>query len=363
MRRAFRLLLALLPLLPPAARAQADAAIEVRRIPVPDEPRLLLVAAPGPAEAIARDLADDLASDWRRIEAILGRADPRPVEIRIAYGRESFQAQHPPGAQPPGWAAGVAFSGLGLVVVDAQASGRAGSVRTVLLHEFAHVALGRLVQGSVPRWFNEGFALHVAGEWDRERSAVVARAVMARALIPLSELDDDWPHSPTDVGLAYAQSASMVGHLISVERGEAFRRFVAGLAEGRPFSEALSRAYGKPLVVLEEEWRRGLTLRFGWLAILMDTELLWAGAAIVLVVAAWRKRRSRLRRLGAMEAEEALEEATAFPAEAPPDAGSGDRAWSAPPIAEWPATASDPKQRGPGEDGFEPPPSRPRYPH
>src|SRR5690606_14961210 len=78
MRRAL-LLLALL--LAPSLSAAA-AAIEVRPVPVPDDPRLVLVAAPGPAEAIARDLAEDLADDWRRIEAILGLSDPRPVEIR-----------------------------------------------------------------------------------------------------------------------------------------------------------------------------------------------------------------------------------------------------------------------------------------
>lgn len=359
MRRAL-LLLALL--LAPSLSAAA-AAIEVRPVPVPDDPRLVLVAAPGPAEAIARDLAEDLADDWRRIEAILGLSDPRPVEIRIAYGREEFQALQPAGARPPGWAAGVAFSGLGILVVDAQASGRAGSVRNVVLHEFAHVALGRLVQGPVPRWFNEGFALHVASEWDRSRAAVVARATLARALIPLSELDEDWPHSPTDVNLAYAQSASMVGHLIAVERGEPFRRLIAGLAEGRAFPEALTQAYGKPLVVLEEEWRRSLKLRYGWLAVLMDTELLWASAALVLLVAAWRKKRSRRRRLEEMEAEEALDEAFTSPAEAPsapgPDEGRG---WSGTaPLGEWPAAGSS-EERGPGEDGFEPP-SRPRYLH
>lgn len=315
------LLLGLAPLAKAGAPEPVPPAVEVRHLPVPDDPRLTLVAAAGPAEEIAKDLVRSVAADWRRIEAILGRTDPRPLEIRIAYGRESFDALQPPNVRAPGWAAGVAFSRLGLVVVDAQASGRAGSVRTVLLHEFAHIALGRLAEGRLPRWFNEGFALQVAGEWSLPRSSVVARAVMARALIPLSDLDEDWPHSVTDVDLAYAQSASMVGHLLSVESGDALRRLVAKLHDGLPFPTALHEAYGKPLVVLETEWKRSLTYRYGWLAILMDSELLWAGAALLLVIGAWRRKWRRRKRLEEMEAEEALEAPGVDEPPAPPWTG------------------------------------------
>lgn len=284
-----------------------DPSIAVRSFEVPEDSRLTVIAAPGPAEGVARELARHVAEDWARIEAILGHHDPAPLEIRVGYGKESFGALQPPGVRVPGWAAGVAFSGLGIVVLDGQASGRAGSVRTVLLHELAHISLGRLVEGRIPRWFNEGFALQVAGEWSPTRSGVVARAVWARALIPLSELDESWPHSPTDVNLAYAQSASMVGHLLSVEEGDALRRLVARLRQGEPFPQALQAAYGKPFVLLESEWKDGLQMRYGWLTLLMDTELLLAAAAVVLVVGAYAKRIRKRKRLAQMEAEEAEE--------------------------------------------------------
>lgn len=307
------LLLGVSALLPAQALAASDPigffdpAVEVRAVEVEGDPRLSLLAAPGPAEEIARDLAGELAADWARIEAILGHRDPAPLEVRVAYGKSSFASLQPPAARVPGWAAGVAFSGLGVIVLDAQASGRGGSVRAVLQHELAHIALGRLVEGRVPRWFNEGFALQVAGEWSPTRSGVVARAVMARALIPLSDLDESWPHSPTDVNLAYAQSASMVGHLLGVEGGDALRRLVTHLQEGLPFPQALQAAYGKPLIALESEWKDGLRLRYGWLTLLMDTELLWAAAALVLVFGAFAKWRRKRKRLAQMELEEAEE--------------------------------------------------------
>lgn len=313
----FRLLrslsLALLLLLPAGAFASSigfyDPSIAVRSFEVPEDSRITVIGGPGPAEGVARELVRHVAEDWARIEAILGHHDPAPLEVRVGYGKESFHALQPPGVRVPGWAAGVAFSGLGVVVLDGQASGRAGSVRTVLLHELAHISLGRLVEGSIPRWFNEGFALQVAGEWSPTRSGVVARAVMARALIPLSELDESWPHSPTDVNLAYAQSASMVAHLLSVEEGDALRRLVANLRQGAPFPQALQLAYGKPLVLLESEWKDGLRLRYGWLTAFLDSELLFAAAALVLVAGAFAKRYRKKKRLAQMEAEEAEEAA------------------------------------------------------
>jgi hypothetical protein len=275
--------------------------IPVVEVLVPGGRSMILLATPGPAEGIAKDLAASLPKDWRSLEATLGWRDAAPLEVRIGYGKEEFDALQPPGVRVPGWAAGVAFSRLGLIVVDGLAAGRGGSVRSVLVHELAHVALGRSVDGRIPRWFNEGFALHAAGEWSLSRSTIVGRAALARALIPLSELEDGWPHAPTDVNLAYAQSASMVGHLISIERGAALRRLIGHLGEGAEFGPAIKEAYGSPLAVLEVEWKRGLAARYGWLPFLMDHELVWVAGALLLVVGGWRSKRRARRRIASME--------------------------------------------------------------
>ncbi|WP_082342660.1 peptidase MA family metallohydrolase [Vulgatibacter incomptus] len=275
--------------------------IAVRSIETPGSASTTLLAAPGVAEAIARDFAGGLAGEREALERLIGLPDGGPVEIRVGHGREEFRALQPGTRPAPGWAAGVAYPDLGLVVLDTQASSRSGDVRSVLRHELAHVALARVVRGRIPHWLTEGFALLYADEWTLSRSTVLARASAARALIPLEEIDRSWPRSPSDVDLAYAQSASIVAYLASAEGGRPFRALIASLTRGTAMDDAVIEAYGQPLLVQEIAWKKTLRARYAWLPLFLDHELLWGWAAVVLMIGAWRVRRRTRRRIEAME--------------------------------------------------------------
>jgi len=290
---------AVAPRAAPARRPMEPPRIPVRAVEVRD-PRTILVAAAGPAEAIAKDLAASLPEERRALDRLLGLADELPIEIRVGYGREEFRALQPSSSLAPGWAAGVAYPSIGLVILDAQASGRSGSVQGVLRHELAHVTLGRLLQTRIPHWFTEGFAMLYADEWTLSRSAVLVRASAAGTLIPLDDIDRSWPASPSDVDLAYAQSANFVSFLARIDDGAPFHRLVAAMSAGTPFADAIVSAYGQPLLVHELAWKRTLRARFGWLPVVLDHELLWGWAALLAVFGAWRLRRRKLRRLAAM---------------------------------------------------------------
>lgn len=357
-------LLAALATLP--ARAEPEAAppgidrapsIPVVAIDAPPAARMEVVAAPGAAAGVAARLARGLEEERAELEALLGGLDAGPMEIRFAYGREEFAALQPRGGRVPGWAAGVAWPALGLVVVDARAAGRGGDVRAVLRHELAHVALGRLVAGPVPRWFTEGFAQLYAGEWTLSRSATLARATIADALIPVADLERGWPSAPTDVDLAYAQSVSIVSHLAAAGDRRGLQRLVLRLGEGEPFHDALAGALGAPLVVLELDWKAELQGRYGWLPFFTDTNLVLGLGGVVLALGAWRARRRRRARLDAMEDGPDLEpppeaDAAGLPAlEPPPETDAAGPALEPPPKAD----AAGPRPDLPPETGAAPP--------
>lgn len=285
-------------------------------ISTPEEARITFLAGPGAAAGVARPLAAALLEERKTLEKLLGGLDAGPMEIRMAYGREEFSGLQPRGARGPGWAAGLAYPAHGLIVVDAQASGRGGDVRAVLRHELAHVALGRLVKGPMPRWFTEGFAILYAGEWSLSRSTTLARATVANAMIPMEDLEASWPGSPTDVDLAYAQSASLVSYLAGSGDGQVLQRLVRLLGEGVPFDDALSRAYGQPLVIVEIDWKRALKARYGWMPFFVDSQLVLGMGGVILIIGAFRARRKARRRLLIMAKAEAVEDEISMGTEA-----------------------------------------------
>lgn len=323
------LFLGLLPLLagraaaePVESRAAASPVLDlaptlpVLEISTPPAARITFLASPGAAAGVARPLASTLQGERADLEKLLGGLDAGPIEIRMAYGREEFFGLQPRGARGPGWAAGLAYPAHGLIVVDAQASGRGGDVRAVLRHELAHVALGRLVKGPMPRWFTEGFAILYAGEWSLSRSTTLARATAANATIPIEDLVSSWPGSPTDVDLAYAQSASLVAFLAGSGDGFVLQRLVRLLGEDVPFDDALKQAYGQPLVIVEMDWKRALKARYGWLPIFVDSQLVLGAGGVLLAIGAFRVRRRSRRKLRLMAQMEALEDQLAIGAEA-----------------------------------------------
>ncbi len=295
------------PPIEPASLARVDPRvleaprIHVRAIEVGGPEATTLLAPTGPAEAIARELAKTLPEERRALHRLLGLPDGGPLEIRVGYGREEFRALQPSRSMAPGWAAGVAYPGLGLIVLDAQAAGRSGDARGVLRHELAHIALARVLDTRIPHWFTEGFAMLYADEWTLSRSTVLARAAAARVLISLEDLDRGWPSSPSEVDLAYAQSASIVTYLASRDDGAPFHRMVAAMSEGMRFEDAIVAGYGQPLIVHELAWKDSLQTRFGWLPLFFDHQLMWGWAALLLVIGAWRIRRRSKRRLAQME--------------------------------------------------------------
>jgi hypothetical protein len=190
-------------------------------------------------------------------------------------------------------------------------------VDRVLVHELTHVALHRAVGGHpLPRWFSEGVAIHQANEHSLARVRELWSGTLRGALFPLERLSAGFPARHGEVSLAYAQSADLVGYLLQVDRGRArFRELVAALRAGQPFEQAFLASYRMPLPLLEQQWRAQLAQRFGrWPSILSGLTVVWALAALLLVVGYVRVRRRQARTFKRWEIEEAPVVVVAEPA-------------------------------------------------
>jgi hypothetical protein len=205
---------------------------------------------------------------------------------------------------------------LALLALQAPETWEAPDLTELLRHELTHLALTDAVGGHhVPRWFDEGFAVHESGELPVARFWALWDATVSKRLLPLADLDRSFPMDRYDVNVAYAESADFVRFLMRDADRARYGSLVDRVRAGVPFARALEDAYGTDVAKLEYEWREDRSRRFGLAPILTGSGLLWVVIA-GLMVAAWMKRRRRAQATLAQWAREEAEQQAR--AQAPP---------------------------------------------
>lgn len=264
---------------------------------VKERVRLLIAQA----EVVKRELAERLGED------VLPR-----VRVDVARTPGEMEGLAPKGAPYPTYAAGVAYSEIGLILLTLapRYPGADHDVEEIFRHELAHIALHDALLGKpVPRWFNEGFAVLASGEKSTKRLFTLWRATLADSLIPIHELERRFPLDEASAEVAYAQAVDVVRFLIRDREHHRFRSLIARLRDGNTLDAALRDSYGIDLVTLEREWRQDVAKRYTFWPVLFSGTAVW-GVILGLAVFTWRKRRQRARAtLARWEREEAAEDA------------------------------------------------------
>ncbi len=263
--------------------------------------------------ASAHERVAPLLRDAEEIKAKLTDELGQPVlahvELRIARTPEEMATLAPSEAPPPQYASGVAYPGLHLMLLTLSApeSNEGVNLDEVFRHELAHIALEDAVLGHhVPRWFNEGLAVHESGEGSLVRTRTLWDATLAKTVLPLADLDRGFPNDHYEVSIAYAESADFVRFLMRSSDHERFAALIERTKGGQPFDRALADAYGTDLNKLEFQWREQLSKRFTIIPVLTGGSLVWIfviGALVYGFVKKRRRAKAILERWGREEAE------------------------------------------------------------
>lgn len=297
-------------------------------------PALRIIASRG-ASGLAAELLATAGADRASVIAEVGRDWDGVTEVRVAPDEAGFRELLPPGAHVPGWAQGVAFPSLNVVVL--RGSPGDPQLRATLRHELSHIAIGQLARHPVPRWFLEGLAtIHAGDAWSRKGPSLV-RAALREGLFSFAALSESFPDGPGDAELAYAQSADFVQFLVERAGPDQVHRLLRDVVAGATFDEAVIAALGASPRSLENEWRRSLA-RWELLARLFTSTELWWGLVTLLFIFAWWTVRGRHRRgLEQLGLQDQAETADAF--------AESTRLWAERPADEGPVTAAgDPPQ-------------------
>jgi hypothetical protein len=181
-----------------------------------------------------------------------------------------------------------------------------------LRHELVHIALGRLGR-SWPHWFQEGLAQHLTGErrFSIESYTTLARAVAGDRIFRLDDLAQGFPERPSDVEVAYAESAAFVAFLYERHPSEQFGALVDGVGRGETFEIAFAKAFHTSLNLEERNFQADLPGRYPFWPIVTTGTSLWVFASMLVVVGYVRRRRAVLLKRAEQAAAEAADDAAA----------------------------------------------------
>lgn len=243
----------------------------------------------------------------RELSQLFGVPVLSQLEVRVARDPEQMAELAPLEIPPPAYATGVAYPSLRLVLLSLKVpeTWQAPNLEEVYRHELAHIAMREGASGHhVPRWFDEGFAVHVSGESPVARTRTLWEATVQNRLLPLIELDDRFPNDPFQVNVAYAEAADFVRFLFRGTDAQRFSATFARVRGGEPFDRALGEAYASDRRKLEYEWREELGKKYNIWPLLLGSGTLWSVFALLLVVSYVRKRRAAAAKLRAWDEEE-----------------------------------------------------------
>lgn len=178
----------------------------------------------------------------------------------------------------------------------------------ILKHELWHLLLGQHIRRkSLPRWLNEGVAI-VFSEGYSElltpgRPDILRGALLSNRLIPLNRLTEKFPAGEREMGLAYAQSASIVAYCVHRFGGDGLIRLLDRLKHGETLPRAFQRTFGLSLDELEAQWLNSLhQTPSAWMFLVRYLyEILFFLCAVIGAWAGFRRIRQRRRDLAEYE--------------------------------------------------------------
>ncbi len=163
-------------------------------------------------------------------------------------------------------------------------------------HELAHLMLAEMAYPKpLPRWFNEGAAILLAGETDHVDPLTISRAMTTNSLLTFDEIEAmlSLPHA--QAALAYSESYHAVKFLVRRHGAEALQKFAEALAVHSAARPAFRAAFGEDLWDFEIAYFDHLRQDFRWY-VLVDESLIWGGVILVLVVMGYAATRWRNRK-------------------------------------------------------------------
>ena len=166
---------------------------------------------------------------------------------------------------------------------------------SVLKHEMIHLLLHRNIRSDLlPRWLDEGVAQQFSGGLAELLTAphpsLLEEALLAQDLIPLADLNQEFPRDRKPLLLAYEQSRSFVAHIAANYGDPQIQGILNRLKSGSSVQQAFADSLNRSLDEVERQWIDQLRSRTSWYSYLAlhIYDYLFPAAALLAVVGFFR---------------------------------------------------------------------------
>lgn len=211
------------------------------------------------------------------LRATLGLPAADTIHVHIAPTQEAFLT-YTPGAIPD-WGAGYAVPHRRLMVLKSpRITGTYDGSEELVVHELAHVMLHSALRGAdIPRWLDEGFAMHMARDWGFWDRASLVVAVVSGNLVSLGAIQGVNTFPEHRAQLAYQESALAVQYILRRYGEAGLHTLFDSLRLTGSIDQASFDAFGVSIVGFERDWLTYMERNYGWRMLL--------GESLTLVVA------------------------------------------------------------------------------
>ena len=253
---------------------------------------------------LASEIRDILQTSYDKISAFLDDSLTNPISVYAVDSEDEFRSLVGDGF--PDWGVGCAIPEQNLIILKSPYHFKYyRSFSQVVTHELAHIFLGKYANGKkIPRWLDEGFAMHQSQEWTIGQDVSIARAVLTGSILPLSDIESVNAFSESKAELSYTESFLAVSFLYNQYGKGTEKELLAQLANGSSLDMAFLRTIGSNYLSFQLDFEKYLKTKYNWVSFLGDTFFLWLGLAFLIVILYFLKRRYTRKRLKEWELED-----------------------------------------------------------
>ena len=208
-----------------------------------------------------------------------------PIQVYIAPTESGFQRMTQ--SALPHWSEAVALPSHQQIIVKSPRWHRSSQqLQTILNHELVHVLSGIATgHNRLPRWFSEGLAIYVSGDWRYIEGKELPHAVTSGKIIKLSDIDAVLSFQQLQAALAYQESFAAVKYIVDTYSHKTLPKLLENIAATEDFQRGFHKSFGFTTAQFERELFDFLEEKYKYSFFLDFENWLWGGMLVLFFLA------------------------------------------------------------------------------